>query len=163
MIPSPRQIHTYTNLIHFGLIYLLPFKFLCILWRLKILLYSLYVTVFYLRIIVTYVFQSEFTLYSCLNVKELLAQNRRDIWSLNDSNGIWSQNHLVRKWILNNLANLAKWLYIYDIHHWKIFRSSYRKLAWVGFEPKTTEFRSDALTDWAIRPWVQLALRVNFA
>ena len=40
--------------------------------------------------------------------------------------------------------------------------SSYRKLAWVGFEPTTTEFRSDALTDWAIRPWVQLALRAKF-
>ena len=25
-----------------------------------------------------------------------------------------------------------------------------------------TEFRSDALTVWAIRPWVQLALRANF-
>ena len=38
----------------------------------------------------------------------------------------------------------------------------YSKLAWVGFEPTTTEFRSDALTDWAIRPWGQLALRANF-
>ena len=38
----------------------------------------------------------------------------------------------------------------------------YSKLAWVGFEPTTTEFRSDALTDWAIRPWVQLAHRINF-
>ena len=28
-----------------------------------------------------------------------------------------------------------------------LLRSSYRKLAWVGFEPRTTEFRSDALTD----------------
>ena len=45
----------------------------------------------------------------------------------------------------------------YGIHHWRILWSSYRKLAWVGFEPTTTEFRSDALTDWAIRPWVQLA------
>ena len=27
------------------------------------------------------------------------------------------------------------------------FRSSYRKLAPVGFEPTTTEFRSDALTN----------------
>ena len=35
---------------------------------------------------VTYVFQSESTLYSCLNVKELLAQNRHEIWSLSDSN-----------------------------------------------------------------------------
>ena len=51
---------------------------------------------------------------------------------------------------------------IYGIHHWRIFRSRYKKLAWVGFEPTTTEFRSDVLTDWAIRPWVQLALRANF-
>ena len=29
-------------------------------------------------------FQSESTLYSCLNVKELFTRNRRDIWSLND-------------------------------------------------------------------------------
>ena len=28
--------------------------------------------------------------------------------------------------------------------------------------PTTTEFCSDALTDWAIKPWVQLALRANF-
>ena len=43
------------------------------------------------------------------------------------------------------------------------FRSS-RKLAWVWFEPTTTEFRfrSDTLTDWAIRPWVQLTFRPNF-
>ena len=33
---------------------------------------------------VTYAFQSEFTLYSCLNLKELLAQSRREIWSLSD-------------------------------------------------------------------------------
>ena len=54
------------------------------------------------------------------------------------------------------------YIYIYGIHHWRIFWSSYRKLAWVGFEPTTTEFRSDALTDWVIRPWVKLALRANF-
>ena len=27
--------------------------------------------------------------------------------------------------------------------------------------PATTEFRTDAPTDWAIRPWAQLALRAN--
>ena len=32
----------------------------------------------------------------------------------------------------------------------------------MGFEPTTTEFRSDALIDWAIRPWVQLAFSTNF-
>ena len=35
-------------------------------------------------------------------------------------------------------------------------------MAWVGFEPMTIEFHSDTLTDWAIRPWVQLTLRANF-
>ena len=53
------------------------------------------------------------------------------------------------------------YIYIY-IYHWQIFRSSYRKLAWVGVEPTTTEFHSEATTDWAIRPWVRLALRANF-
>ena len=48
-----------------------------------------------------------------------------------------------------------------DINHyilWKVIWSSYRELAWVGFEPTSTEFHSDALTDWAIRPWSQLVL-----
>ena len=43
----------------------------------------------------------------CLNVKELLAQSRRHIWSLSDSNGIRTQNHLVCKQTLNHLAKLA--------------------------------------------------------
>ena len=57
---------------------------------------------------VTYTFQSESTLYSCLNLKELLARKRRDDWSLSDTTGIWTHNHLVRKWTLNHLAELAK-------------------------------------------------------
>ena len=40
---------------------------------------------------------------------------------------------------------------IYGTHDGRIIWSSYRKLAWVAFEPTTTEFRSDVLTDWAIR------------
>ena len=60
------------------------------------------------------------------------------------------------------IFSLYIYIYIYGIHHWSIFRSSYRKLAWVGFEPTTTEFRSDALTGWPTRPWVRLALRANF-
>ena len=57
---------------------------------------------------------------------------------------------------------MITYIYIYGIHNWRILWSSYRKLAWVGFEPTTTEFRLDALTEWAISPWVQLALRANF-
>ena len=59
---------------------------------------------------VTYAFQSETTLYTYLNVKELLVRNRRDVWSLSDSNGIRTHNHLVRKRTLNYLAKLAVWL-----------------------------------------------------
>ena len=46
---------------------------------------------------------------------------------------------------------------MYSIHHRRILWSSYRKLAWVGFQPTTTEFHSNALT-----PWVQLTLKANF-
>ena len=56
----------------------------------------------------------------------------------------------------------AKWTDTHDIYHWRIYRNSYRKLAWVGFESGTTELRIDAITDWATRPSAQLVLRVNF-
>ena len=59
---------------------------------------------------VTYAFQSESTLYSCLNVKELLARSRREIWTLSDCKWTWTHNHLVHKRTLNHLAKLAKWL-----------------------------------------------------
>ena len=59
---------------------------------------------------ITYTFQSESTLYSYLNVKELLAWSRCKIWSLGDCNWTWTQNHLVHKQTLNHLAKLAKWL-----------------------------------------------------
>ena len=59
---------------------------------------------------VTYAFQSESTLYICLNVKELLAQRRREIWSLSDSNGTRTHNNLVRKRTLNHL-----WVFVYEL------------------------------------------------
>ena len=46
--------------------------------------------------------QSESTLYSCLNVKELLARSRREIWSWSDCNWTRTQNHLVLKRTLNH-------------------------------------------------------------
>ena len=51
---------------------------------------------------VTYTFQRESTLYSCLNVKELLARSRREIWSWSDCNVTRTHNHLVRKRTLNH-------------------------------------------------------------
>ena len=64
---------------------------------------------------VTYTFQSESTLYSCLNFTELLARSRHEIWSLSGCNWTQTQNHLVRKRTPNHLAklaSLAKWLSI---------------------------------------------------
>ena len=74
-------------------------------------------------IIISHVhFQSESTPYSCLNVEELLARNRCDIWILIESSRIWTQNHLFCKWTLNHLAKLAKWsscvmsTYLYGVY-----------------------------------------------
>ena len=58
---------------------------------------------------VTYAFQSESTVDSCLNVKELLARRRRVMASLSDCNWIWTQNCLVRQGTLNQLTKLTKW------------------------------------------------------
>ena len=46
---------------------------------------------------VTYAFQSESTLYCCLNVKELLARSSCKIWSLSECNWTRTQNHLFHK------------------------------------------------------------------
>ena len=59
---------------------------------------------------VTYEIESESTLYSCVNAKELLARRRPHIWRLSYCNGALPHNHLLRQRILNHLAKLAKWL-----------------------------------------------------
>ena len=59
--------------------------------------------------------------------------------------------------------SVAEWTDTFGIHHRRVISSTYRMLTWIRFEPITTEFCWDALTDWAIKPWVQLALRANFA
>ena len=38
--------------------------------------------------------------------------------------------------------SIAEWTDVHGIHHQTIFRSSYRKLNWLEFEPTTTEFCS---------------------
>ena len=59
---------------------------------------------------VTYAFQSESTPYSYLNVKELLARSRRELWMWSDCNCARTHNHLVLKRTFNHWAKLAKWL-----------------------------------------------------
>ena len=57
---------------------------------------------------VAYAFQSESTLYSFQNVKELLPRSKCKIWRLIDCNWARTHNHLLRKRTLNYLAQLAK-------------------------------------------------------
>ena len=59
---------------------------------------------------VTYAFQSESAHYNCLNVKDILGQSRRVMWSLSDCNWNLTQNHLLRKRTLNHVAKRLKWL-----------------------------------------------------
>ena len=73
-----------------------------------VLICRVHLTVCYYH--VRYGFQSDSTLYICLNGKEILARNRRDISSLSDYNGTPTHNHIVRKWTLNHLAKLTEWL-----------------------------------------------------
>ena len=56
---------------------------------------------------VTYAFQSKSTLYSCLNVKELLAQSSREISRLSDCNWTWTHIHLVHNRTLSHLVKLV--------------------------------------------------------
>ena len=59
---------------------------------------------------VTYMLQSESTLYTCLDVKDLVAKSSRYIWSLSDCKGTRTKNRLVHKRTLNRLTKLAQWL-----------------------------------------------------
>ena len=71
---------------------------------------------------VRYPFQSESTLYICLNFIEHLAQNRPDISSLSDCNRARTHNHLVGKITLNHLTKLTKWLsWVVSIYLYGIF------------------------------------------
>ena len=102
------------------------------------LICKVHLTVYFYH--VTYEFQSERTLCSCPNVKELLAWNRPDTWILSDSNEIRTHNHLVRKRKLNNLAKLAKWLnsvvstYLYGAFDCMVLSSHERVSEWIHSE-----------------------------
>ena len=96
---------------------------------------------------------SEPTLYSYSNFISLFSVSFRSLPSSVAS-------FAFKRSLAQIITLVAEWFDTYGAHHWRIFRSSYKKLAWVWFEATTTEFRSDAVTDWGIRLWVQLALSV---
>ena len=77
-----------------------------------------FLTVYFYHVMYTWIHVSESTLYSCLNVKELLAQNRHGIWSLSECNRNQIHNHLVCKRTLNHLAKLVwlnGWVFVYKL------------------------------------------------
>ena len=86
---------------------------------------------------VSNVFQSESTLYVYLNVKELLARNKRHPWRLSDCNGTRTHDHLVRKRTLNPLPKLAQWLscvvstYLYGAFDYMFLSCLVRVLEWI--------------------------------
>ena len=57
---------------------------------------------------VTCKFDSESTLHSFQNVKELLAESNRKVWNLSDYNWTGTHNHLVHQPTLNHLEKLTK-------------------------------------------------------
>ena len=75
--------------------------------HLTMALKTIFIAVCYYHI--THMFQSESTLYICLNVKEVYAWNKRIAWS--DSNRIRTHNHFVCKQTLNHLAKVASLAY----------------------------------------------------
>ena len=106
-------IHIHINIYVNIYIYIYDRYVICIYIYTNIYIY-IYLYIQYIYIIVcfchvTYAFESESTLYSCLNVKELLAQSRRKIWRWSDCNWTRTQNHLVLKRTLNHLTKLVKW------------------------------------------------------
>ena len=82
---------------------------------------------------VTHAFQSESTLYNCMNVKELLTRSKREIWSLSDCNWTRIHNNLVHKQTLNHLAKLASLVECSFINKWLWVRV---QLQWIMCFPK---------------------------
>ena len=64
---------------------------------------------------------------------------------------------------VGNHMSVFKWSETYGILLWQNLQCCYRKLAWVWFEPTTTECNSVTLSHWAIGSWILLALRSNFS
>ena len=73
------------------------------------------------------------------------------LFSVNFGHCFCQLHHLPQsKSCSGNHISEVKWIKTYGIHHWRLFRRSYSKLAWLGFKPMTTKFCSDALTDWEV-------------
>ena len=84
---------------------------------------------------VTYAFHSESTLYGFVNVKEILARSRIEIWSLSGCNLTRTHNHLADKWTLNHFFFLNGWVLVYELSDCG-FKSSCNHLNQIRFANK---------------------------
>ena len=97
-------------------------------------------------------------IHNCLNVKELLAWSRCEIWSLSDGNWTRTQNHLALKWTLNHLTELANvWVFVQELNG-SGFKSKCSHLScllrvsvgtfWVDCKDSVCVFLSIGIADW---------------
>ena len=89
---------------------------------------------------VTYAFQSESTLYSCLNVKELFAWNRHKIWSLSDCSRTRTHSHTTH--FLDIQATIECGFTVKSIHD-KI--GTYSQMQW------TDKYSQHSLIIWPVQ------------
>ena len=82
-------------------------------------------------------FQSKSTLYSCLNIKEVISRSRHQIWRSNDCNCTRTQKHLILNRTLDHFADLAKGLscllsfYLYGARGCMFLSCRVRVLEWI--------------------------------
>ena len=115
---------------------------------------------------VIYAFQSESTLYSCLNVKELLAQNRCDIWNLSDCSGTWTHNHM--KCICDLIRTYSQMHHIdkYSQHRpiiWPVWPNVWvfiYKLSGCEFESCCSHSISFTSINWNNVKWISLYVKI---
>ena len=107
-------------------------------------------------------FNSKYSFYRwCASIEIEQLKINRLLYSWYLYMDVWRYMYIIYHTHMYIYIYIYMYVYVYAIHHW----SSFRKLSF-GLSGIWThnhfEFRSYALTDWAIRPWVQLALRANF-
>ena len=96
---------------HFFVVILTIFSFLLsfFFWKISKKILDTLLSLCYYH--VTYAFQCESALYSCLNVKKLFARIKNNIWSLSGRNESRTHNNLVRKRTFNPFSQTGQILW----------------------------------------------------
>ena len=106
-------------------------------------------------------------------VKGLFAPSKRLIWSLSDSDKIWSRNYLVRKETLNHFAKLAQLLscavstYMYGAFDCMFLQCHVQVLEWIhtilfAWMSRNSSLEPRAISEGAISKWLSDSLKTNW-